>query len=115
MLVDEAYYEFHGKTVLSDVVSTAKPIRGADVLQGLRTGRAAHWHSCRSRAQMAMVRRVASPYSVNAVALAALPVALEDGALCRGMLLKSRKGANGLDTGADQSGIAGGPARRILS
>jgi len=79
LLVDEAYYEFHGKTVLSDVVGekslfVARTFSKAYGLAGLRIGILAG-----PREQMRMVRRVSSPYSVNAVALAALPVALEDG------------------------------------
>ena len=78
LLVDEAYYEFHGKTVLSDVVGhenlfVARTFSKAYGLAGLRAGILVG-----PRAQMPMVRRVSSPYSVNAVALAALPVALRD-------------------------------------
>ena len=80
VLVDEAYYEFHGKTVISDVVRqpnlfVARTFSKAYGLAGLRIGILAG-----PREQMAMVRRVSSPYSVNAVALAALPIALEDNA-----------------------------------
>jgi histidinol-phosphate aminotransferase len=78
VLVDEAYYEFHGKTVISDVAGAsnlfvARTLSKAYGLAGLRIGILAG-----SPEQMAMVRRVSSPYSVNAVALAVLPVALED-------------------------------------
>jgi histidinol-phosphate aminotransferase len=77
-LVDEAYYEFHGKSVISDVVGqpnlfVARTFSKAYGLAGLRIGILVG--PCD---QMPMVRRVSSPYSVNAVALAALPVALED-------------------------------------
>ena len=79
VLVDEAYYEFHGKSVLSDVLGqqslfVARTFSKAYGLAGLRIGILAG-----PSEQMAMVRRVSSPYSVNIVALAALPVALEDG------------------------------------
>jgi len=78
VLVDEAYHEFYGKSVLSDVVGqknlfVARTFSKAYGLAGLRIGILVG-----PGAQMPMVRRVASPYSVNAVALAALPVALED-------------------------------------
>lgn len=78
VLVDEAYFEFHGKTVMSDVVRqenlfVARTFSKAYGLAGLRIGILAG-----PSGQMPMVRRVSSPYSVNAVALAALPVALED-------------------------------------
>jgi len=78
VLVDEAYFEFQGKTVISDVVGqatlfVARTFSKAYGLAGLRIGVLAG-----PRDQMPMVRRVLSPYSVNAVALAALPVALAD-------------------------------------
>ena len=76
VLVDEAYFEFHGKTVMSDVVRlenlfVARTFSKAHGLAGLRIGILAG-----PSGQMPMVRRVSSPYSVNAVALAALPAAL---------------------------------------
>jgi histidinol-phosphate aminotransferase len=78
LLVDEAYFEFHGKTVLN---STARPANlfvartfsKAYGLAGLRIGILAG-----DAGQMTMVRRIASPYNVNAVALAVLPEALRD-------------------------------------
>jgi histidinol-phosphate aminotransferase len=78
LLVDEAYYEFHGHTVLPDIVGhnnlfVARTFSKAYGLAGLRIGILAG-----PRDQMPMVRRVSSPYSVNSVALTALPVALED-------------------------------------
>jgi histidinol-phosphate aminotransferase len=78
VLVDEAYYEFHGKTVMSDVVRehnlfVARTFSKAYGLAGLRIGILAG-----PSEQMPMVRRVSSPYSVNSVALAALPVASSD-------------------------------------
>src|ERR1035441_4121112 len=78
MLVDEAYYDFHGKTVLPDVgkqlnLFVARTFSKAYGLAGLRIGILAG-----PREQMPMVRRVSSPYSVNAVALLALPAALAD-------------------------------------
>src|SRR5215472_16936545 len=78
VFVDEAYFEFHGKTVMSDVVAqpylfVARTFSKAHGLAGLRIGILAG-----PAKQMPMVRRVSSPYSVNAIALAALPVALAD-------------------------------------
>ena len=78
LLVDEAYFEFHGETILN---STARPANlfvartfsKAYGLAGLRIGILAG-----AAGQMAVLRRVASPYNVNAVALAVLPVALQD-------------------------------------
>ena len=78
VLVDEAYFHFCGETVI-DLVGTvpniivARTFSKAYGLAGLRVGVLAgpvelmHW-----------IRRVLSPYSVNSVALACLPAALED-------------------------------------
>ncbi|MFZ0278716.1 MAG: histidinol-phosphate transaminase [Candidatus Sulfotelmatobacter sp.] len=78
VLVDEAYFEFHGETILHDRawpanLFVARTFSKAYGLAGLRMGILAG-----DAAQMAMVRRVASPYNVNAVALAVLPEALRD-------------------------------------
>ncbi len=78
VLVDEAYFHFHGETVI-DLIGTlpnlivARTFSKAYGLAGLRLGVLAgpvehmHW-----------VRRVLSPYSVNSLALACLPAALND-------------------------------------
>jgi len=78
VLVDEAYFEFHGETILRQSARpanlfVARTFSKAYGLAGLRIGILAG-----DAGQMAMVRRVASPYNVNAVALAALPEALRD-------------------------------------
>src|SRR5271154_4177599 len=78
VLVDEAYFEFHGETILKHPewpanLFVARTFSKAYGLAGLRIGILAG-----AAEQMAMVRRVASPYNVNAVALAVLPEALRD-------------------------------------
>jgi histidinol-phosphate aminotransferase len=78
VLVDEAYFEFHDETILSHAVRpanllVARTFSKAYGLAGLRIGILAG-----DAEQMAMVRRVASPYNVNAVALAVLAEALRD-------------------------------------
>jgi histidinol-phosphate aminotransferase len=77
-LVDEAYFEFHGETILNSAgrpanLFVARTFSKAYGLAGLRIGILAG-----DSGQIAMVRRAASPYNVNAVALAVLPVALRD-------------------------------------
>jgi len=78
ILVDEAYFHFCGETVIDLVgafpnIIVARTFSKAYGLAGLRVGVLAgpvelmHW-----------VRRVLSPYSVNSVALACLPAALQD-------------------------------------
>ena len=80
VLVDEAYFHFHGETVL-DLVGTvpnlvvARTFSKAYGLAGLRLGMLAG-----TAGLMRWIRRVLSPYSVNSLALACLPPALEDAA-----------------------------------
>ena len=88
LLVDEAYFEFHGETLIDrafigqtflgqtrqiENLFVARTFSKAYGLAGLRIGVLAG-----QARQMAMVRRVASPYNVNAAALAVLPEALQD-------------------------------------
>jgi histidinol-phosphate aminotransferase len=78
LLVDEAYFHFHGETVM-DLVGTApnlfvaRTFSKAYGLAGLRLGLLAGPVEL-----MRWVRRVLSPYSVNSLALACLPPALND-------------------------------------
>jgi histidinol-phosphate aminotransferase len=78
VLIDEAYFEFYGQSVLAgiskyDNLFIARTFSKAYGLAGLRVGVLIGRTN-----QMEMVRRVSSPYNVNAAALAALPVALSD-------------------------------------
>ena len=78
VLVDEAYFHFYGETVL-DLIGTmpnvvvARTFSKAYGLAGLRLGVLAGPVEL-----MQWMRRVLSPYSVNSLALACLPPALED-------------------------------------
>jgi histidinol-phosphate aminotransferase len=80
LLVDEAYFHFHGETVL-DLVGTvpnliaARTFSKAYGLAGLRLGLLAGPVEL-----MRWIRRMLSPYSVNSIALACLPPALADAA-----------------------------------
>lgn len=78
LLVDEAYYEFHGETIIRDIATAdnlfvARTFSKAYGLAGLRIGLL-----CGPAEQMPALRRISSPYNVNAMALLALPAALED-------------------------------------
>lgn len=78
VLVDEAYYHFHGETLMDlvGVVSNlfvARTFSKAYGLAGLRLGLLAGPEEL-----MRWVRRVLSPYSVNSLALACLPAAMGD-------------------------------------
>jgi histidinol-phosphate aminotransferase len=78
VLVDEAYYHFHGETVLDDVrrvpnLLVARTFSKAYGMASLRIGMLAG-----SAELMRYMRKVSSPYNVNGVALDCLPVALAD-------------------------------------
>jgi len=78
VLLDEAYYEFCGQTLLPSIrghgnIFVARTFSKAYGMAGLRVGVLAGTGD-----QMRMVRRVASPYNVNVAALIALPEALQD-------------------------------------
>jgi len=78
LLVDEAYFHFHGETVLDLLgavpnLMVARTFSKAYGLAGLRLGALAGPADL-----LQWVRRVLSPYSVNALALACLPPALQD-------------------------------------
>jgi histidinol-phosphate aminotransferase len=78
ILVDEAYFEFYGRTLVSagsmpPNLFIARTFSKAYGMAGLRIGVLAG-----AAEQIGYVRRVASPYNVNATALACLPEALGD-------------------------------------
>jgi histidinol-phosphate aminotransferase len=78
LLVDEAYFHFHKETVVDLIgvvpnLIVARTFSKAYGLAGLRLGLLAG-----SVELMRWVQRVLSPYSVNSLALACLPPALED-------------------------------------
>jgi histidinol-phosphate aminotransferase len=80
VLADEAYFHFHGETVIDQIGSAeypnlivARTFSKAYGLAGLRLGMLAG-----APEVMQWLRRVISPYSVNTLALACLPPALAD-------------------------------------
>jgi histidinol-phosphate aminotransferase len=80
VMVDEAYYHFHGETLLADVAKVpnllvARTFSKAYGLANLRIGMLVG-----NAGLMQYVRKVSSPYNVNGVALDCLPVALADDA-----------------------------------
>jgi histidinol-phosphate aminotransferase len=93
VLVDEAYFEFCGQTLLPRLrdfpnLFVARTFSKAYGMAGLRLGMLAG-----NAEQMRAVRRVCSPYNVNAAALACLPAALSDQDYVRqyvGEVLESR-------------------------
>ena len=78
VMVDEAYFHFHGDSLLADVATVpnllvARTFSKAYGLANLRIGMLAG-----PAALMKYVRKVSSPYNVNGIALACLPAALAD-------------------------------------
>jgi histidinol-phosphate aminotransferase len=78
VLIDEAYFEFYGVSVLDDLGSAGnifvtRTFSKAYGLAGLRIGVLAG-----AAEAVTVLRRVSSPYNVNAVALRILPAALND-------------------------------------
>jgi histidinol-phosphate aminotransferase len=105
LLVDEAYFEFHGKTMLREwsVVPNlfvARTLSKAYGMAGLRigvlTGAAKY---------ISLVSRVSSPYNVNGVALACLPTALADQDYISQYVSQVRQGREQLQQEFGQWGI----------
>ena len=105
LLVDEAYFDFHGETLLREWrtrpnVFVARTFSKAYGLAGLRIG-----VLCGNREQMSAVRRVASPYNVNSVALACLPEALADETYVQKYVEEVRAGRTQLQVVLENLGI----------
>ncbi len=105
VLVDEAYFEFYGQTMLAmrnefSNLFVARTFSKAYGLAGLRIGALVG-----DADQMRAVRRVCSPYNVNAVALACLPDALGDQAYIRHYVSEVRESRGRLERALEASGI----------
>lgn len=111
ILLDEAYFEFYGETLMGqwrDIpnIFVARTFSKAYGLAGLRVGALA------GRAEhIRMSRRVASPYNVNGVALACLPVALSDQDYIRGYVREVQQGRSELEQEFSRWGIRYWPSR----
>ncbi len=114
VLVDEAYFHFHGETVM-DLVGTvpnlivARTFSKAYGLAGLRLGLLAGPVEL-----MRWVRRVLSPYSVNSLALVCLQAALADRAISTGTWAKCWRRVRSLRRRWIRLECAAGRAGRIL-
>jgi len=105
ILVDEAYFEFYGLTLLSEVrhapnLFVARTFSKAYGMAGLRVGVLA---GC--EAQMKMLRKVASLYNVNSVALACIPAALQDQGFISGYVTEVVRGRERLQATFRRLGI----------
>jgi histidinol-phosphate aminotransferase len=111
ILVDEAYFEFYGETLLNHTprppnLFVARTFSKAYGLAGLRIGLLAG-----DAEQIAMVRRVASPYNVNAVALAVLSEAMRDQAYVKDYTAQVQRGRAMLEQELRTLGLQYWPSR----
>ena len=111
VLVDEAYFHFHGETVIDQVgaipnLVVARTFSKAYGLAGLRIGLLAG-----PVALMRWVRRVLSPYSVNSLALACLPAALGDEAYLNWYVHEVLAARSDFEKALDSAGLRRWPSR----
>jgi histidinol-phosphate aminotransferase len=111
VLVDEAYFEFYGQTVLAARneyanLFVARTFSKAYGMAGLRAGVLVG-----NAEQMRAVRRVSSPYNVNAVALACLPEALGDQAYIQQYVAEVRESRTRLEQALESLGIQFWPSQ----
>lgn len=105
MLVDEAYFHFHGETTLGDVgrvpnLLVTRTFSKAYGLAHLRVGMVAG-----DARLIGYLRKVCSPYNVNGAALACLPAALDDEAYLAWYVEEVRLGRERLMAGLDALGV----------
>lgn len=105
ILIDEAYFEFYGQTMTGRWrerrnIFVTRTFSKAYGMAGLRVGLLAG-----DADQIRALRRVASPYNVNAVALACLPEAIADEAYIDQYVSEVRKGRKRLCSVLADNGI----------
>jgi histidinol-phosphate aminotransferase len=111
LLVDEAYFHFFGETVIDLVgkvpnLVVARTFSKAYGLAGLRLGLLAGPVEL-----MRWMRRVLSPYSVNSLALACLPPALEDTAYLDWYVSEVLAARTEFEAALDAAGVRRWPSR----
>jgi histidinol-phosphate aminotransferase len=111
VLVDEAYFEFYGESLLAARAKVSnlfitRTFSKAYGLAGLRSGALIG-----DAEQMRAIRRVCSPYNVNAVALACLPEALSDRDYIQQYVSEVRESRTRLEHALDTSGIQFWPSQ----
>lgn len=111
ILVDEAYFHFHGESVIGLIdrfpnLIVARTFSKAYGLAGLRVG------ALIGAAQhMQWVRRVLSPYSVNHVALACIPAAINDTSYLDWYVREVLAARDDFETVLDSAGVQRWPSR----
>jgi histidinol-phosphate aminotransferase len=111
VLVDEAYFEFYGQSMLGAGngfanLFQARTFSKAYGMAGLRVGVLVG-----NAEQMRAVRRVSSPYNVNAVALACLPEALGDQAYIERYVAEVRESRTRLERALESLGLQFWPSQ----
>lgn len=111
VLVDEAYFEFCGETLLREWrkcpnLFVSRTFSKAYGLAGLRIG-----VLMGNIEQMRWVRRVSSPYNINEAALRCLSVALDDQEYVRRYAAETRHGRERLERELQDLGIRYWPSR----
>jgi histidinol-phosphate aminotransferase len=111
VLVDEAYFEFYGHTMLTQRndlpnLFVARTFSKAYGLAGLRAGILVG-----DPGQMLSVRLACSPYNVNAVALACLPTALADHAFIQEYVCEVRDSRAKLEIALTANGVQFWPSQ----
>jgi histidinol-phosphate aminotransferase len=105
LLVDEAYFHFHGETTMGDVGSVpnllvARTFSKAYGLANLRIGMVAG-----DARLIGFLRKVSSPYNVNGVALECLMAAMEDSDYTAWYVEQVRIGRERMMAGLDALGV----------
>ena len=111
LLVDEAYFHFHSETVIDQIgvvpnLIVARTFSKAYGLAGLRLGLLAGPVEL-----MRWIKRVLSPYSVNSLALACLPPALEDTAYLDWYVGEVIEARAEFEAALDKAGVRRWPSR----
>jgi histidinol-phosphate aminotransferase len=105
LMVDEAYFHFHGETVLGDLATTpnlivARTFSKAYGLANLRIGMLVG-----NTELLCYLRKVSSPYNVNGVALDCLIAAIDDDAYIAWYAEQIRIGRERIMGGLDELGV----------
>jgi histidinol-phosphate aminotransferase len=110
LMVDEAYFHFHGDSVMTDVgtipnLAVARTFSKAYGLASLRIGMIAA-----PERLIKFLRKVSSPYNVNGVALAVLPEALADQEYLNNYIREIHQGRERIFTRLAELGIRTWPS-----
>ncbi|MGA7155906.1 MAG: histidinol-phosphate transaminase [Acidobacteriaceae bacterium] len=110
LMVDEAYFHFHGETTLPDVgripnLIVARTFSKAYGLANLRIGMLTG-----DARLIGFIRKVSSPYNVNGVALAVLPEALSDDAYISWYVEQVRSGRERVFAALAEMGVRTWPS-----